>query len=472
MDLVGLIDDPAATDGTRYLAACWERRRRLLDALATHYRDHGSWNDCIGADVFAAQCFAETWNLPAWHAVAAHIRRRFLYDNGTGLPTVVGPLTSDHEDFPAIRNAMAVEEGAHQSTPARAAELDVDRFYLTWVLGLLLGFEGIALEPDPIRLAQLLGIAAAVQDQRGGWFYPKWVPWATARVVLGLCQAGQTYEGSAVVRLACDWLRTPVSEGGALESWWRSGTGLWNTDEMTTAMCLTALHKAGAPVNAGTKIALAWLVEQRAQWRRKDHEVDLALVVEALLLYRTEGQDLEQGVLALLQWALDVPDGGLPRIDTDIPEDNLRLPFVVAQLTVVIRATMTQQLSAVIEHELRQYRLANDPDEPEPPAPATFPLSDADLRDWRAACDLIRVELDHDIKERERAPKTRPITKKQAELIEQLARVNALSQQLSLAIPVAVLVELDRVGRAVCGHRWPHPPMPPVPPTPAPGAVL
>jgi len=470
MDLVGLIDDPAATDGTRYLALCWERRRRLLHSLGQHYRDHGTWNDCIGADVFAAQVFAETWDLPAWRAVAAHIRTRFRY-GGPALPSSVDDLTSDYTDFPAIVQAMVGEETTRELRAGheRGGEVDVDRFYRTWVLGLLLGFEGVALEPDPERLQQLLSIAAAEQDHRGGWFYPMRVPWVTARVVLGLCQAGQTYEGSEMVRRACDWLRRPVSEGGALESWWHSGTGLWNTDEATTAMCLTALHRADAPINAGMRIAMAWLVEQRAQWRRPDHEIDLALVVEALLLDGADGQDLQQGVLALLQWALDVPDNGLPQIDTEIPEDNLRLPFVVAQLTVVIRATMTRQLDVVIEHELRQYRpavaagaLDTSVDAiPPAPGPDTFDLSEADLREWRAAGDLARGTLAEEVSDRDKASGTPSVARRQAELIEQLNEVNALCQQLSTCTPFYALRRLDQLGREVCGRRWRHPPMPP-----------
>src|SRR5262249_37490756 len=116
MDLVGLIDDPDANDGTRYLARAWEQRARLVRAVAKHYLDGGTWNDCIGAAVFSAQVFAETRVPDAWRAVAEYVRRRFEY-NGIGLPLVVGELTSDFEDFPKIVAEMSNVDGQVHRRP-------------------------------------------------------------------------------------------------------------------------------------------------------------------------------------------------------------------------------------------------------------------------------------------------------------------------------------------------------------------
>jgi len=62
-------------------------------------------------------------------------------------------------------------------------------------------------------------------------------------------------------------------------------------------------------------------------------------------------------------------DGGRPDINANIPEGNLHLPFVAAQLSVVVWDTMTRELSAVIDHELRPYR----PVAPGPTRPAGAP---------------------------------------------------------------------------------------------------
>ena len=425
MDLVGLIDNPEASEGTRYLAMTWDQRARLGRALAAHYVKGGNWNDCIGAAAFSAHVFAETNDITSWRVVADYIRNRFHYD-GTALPAVVGDRTSDYADFPAIINAMsAMDKDDFTLLPGRelAHDIDSERFYLTWVLGLLLGFEGSALDHDQARVDSLLAIAEVVQDEGGGWFYPMRVPWVTARIVLGLCHAGQNYETSEVVRRACDWLRRPVAVGGALETWWRSGTRPWNTDEATTAMCLTALQRAGAPASPAVPTIMAWLLGQRAEWSREDHQVDLALVVEALLLYRTGGAELQEGVLALLQWALTVPDGGLPRVDTEIPKDNLRLPFVAAQLTVVIWATMMREFSAVIAHELRAYRPEIPAGGPTAPGGAAYDdaeptrvvLEPGDVLAWRQAIDAVRVSLAAEIDDRDRAKGTVVVNERRSE---------------------------------------------------------
>jgi hypothetical protein len=279
------------------------------------------------------------------------------------------------------------------------------------------------------------------------------VPWVTARIVLGLCQAGKSYDNNEVVQAACDWLRRPVTAGGALDLWWRSGTGQWNSDEATTAMVLTALHRAGAPPTAGTETALAWLLGRRSSWQRPDHEIDLALVVEAFLVYGVGGEQLQDGVLALLQWALTVPDGGLPSPDSPVPEDNLRLPFVAAQLTVVIWQTMLRELTNVIGHELRPFRPTVRAVESEP----SVALSPGDLAEWHRRADMIRSTLASEIERRESIATVPAVRDQLLRLRSRLDRLNDLDQILSGRTPHSIVEELEAMGQAECKDRWPKP---------------
>jgi hypothetical protein len=220
---------------------------------------------------------------------------------------------------------------------------------------------------------------------------------------------------------------------------------------------------------------------------RPDHEVDLALAIEAMLLHRADGDDLHNSVLALLQWAVNVPDGGLPTAGSTIPEDNLRLPFVASQLTVVIWETVRRNLRAVIQHELQRYRPddppapATPPPSPAPPPPPTAAGADgtapnetpleppahgqaqsnpATTNAWQSAVGLIRDRLFREISARNLSKDTPEVAARIAELEADLARLNELSGDVSLGRLASVVDELEALGRRILGGFWPNPPRP------------
>jgi hypothetical protein len=343
---------------TRYLLPAWDYVRRLERHLAKLCLDDPTWLDNEGAAIFAGLAMARMRHAEAWRAVADFVRTRWTYDAPNALPSPAGPPTADQLAFPKIREAMRGEDKDKLFTfPAAgpretADDVDIDRFHRGWMLGLLLCFEGAALIEDGDRIRRLQAIAAEVQDP-DGFFYPRRVPWVTARVVLGLCATGLSYETSDVVRQACDWLLTPVEEGGAFDaSWWRSGTGSWNRQEATTAMCLAALLHAEAPLTARQTMAAAWLWTDQAQdqWGRPGREIDLALVVEATSLDGERWRDAYPLVRELLQWAVEALRSPPPM--TDVNEGDLRLPFVTYELMTFVWRLVNREFSVLLAEML------------------------------------------------------------------------------------------------------------------------
>jgi hypothetical protein len=292
--MLGRLDLSSQSDGfrpgTRYLLTAWDLLGQLQRQLERDCEQNPTRNDLVGNAAFTAIALARLGSRERWADVVDKLRDRWVYDGSAELPrTQDGTDSSDFVHFTRIRAEMLAEDEQLRGAPYLVNQpgdaIDLPRFYRTWVLGLLLGVEGRAPVPDPDRTRKLHAIAAAAQDPVG-FFYPRRVPWNTARVILGLVAAGFDYNNDEVVRRACQWLLRPVHDGGAFsddDGYWHSGTGTWNTDEATTAMCLTALAQAGAPRSPVREMAYAWLADGEKRWTARGREIDLAHVLEALL---------------------------------------------------------------------------------------------------------------------------------------------------------------------------------------------
>lgn len=215
LDLVGLSGDPSRQPfnaSTRYLARAWDMFEQLGRTLALRCREDETWGDNVGAAIFAARALLVMDQREPWLQVATFVRRRWTYDQPGVLPAPVGRPSSESADFDKILSAMRQEDLRTPDAPHVRADpadtIDMDRFYATWMLGALIGFEGIATDRGSDRLDALLATAER-EIAPQGYFYPRRVPWVTARNVLGLCLAGESYHSSWVVRRACDHGHVP-----------------------------------------------------------------------------------------------------------------------------------------------------------------------------------------------------------------------------------------------------------------------
>ncbi|GAA4606672.1 hypothetical protein BJY16_005946 [Actinoplanes octamycinicus] len=490
LDLLGFPGSarrPAEREGSHYLAPAWDLLFQLGRSLDAHCDTDPTWGDNVGAAVFAAEALAELGHHRQWARVAGYIRDRWSYGRSPELPEPVQGQSREMTDFVEIQQSMAIEDSLIDGTFLRADRLqlvhplgrtggvaemrgeaiDITRFHRTWMLGVLLGFEGSALDRSPERIEALVGSATQACDLDGS-FYPRRVAWVTARVVLGLCQVGLNRENSEVVRRACDWLLLPQRDGGPYGEWWKGGTGSWNRDEATTAMCVTALIRAGVdPRTPQLREALAWLRSRTAEWTRTDREIDLALVLEAILLGAEDWRSAYGRVLNLLHWAnaefrrvrQDQPD---PRF---VPEGALRAPFAAAQLATLVRVAVGRESAALLdeppvpEPEVPRQRAAADPvTRLHGAQPGVRPQPS--LQQWRQAAGEIEAALNGLVQSR--AAALRQDRRGQADAVrarlrhyrQRLEQCQSLSAQLSHWTPAFVLDGLKQLGDEVLGPGW------------------
>jgi hypothetical protein len=232
----------------------------------------------------------------------------------------------------------------------RAEDVDLGRFHRVWVLGLLLGLEGTALRRDEDAIISLKRIAEINQEADGS-FYPARVPWLTARVVWGLCRCGDNYYSSATVKRACDWLRTSTPDGPYSFGAWASGTGTWNSELMTTAMCVSALGQAGVPIHDSVlRASVAYLRSRKSEWAQPGGEIETAAALEAFLLvggrWREVGKELSQ----LLKWARDRSLWlEASKLASDSHTESGKVPFVATELVAIVWATVKRELPLLFE---------------------------------------------------------------------------------------------------------------------------
>ncbi|WP_030438075.1 hypothetical protein [Actinoplanes subtropicus] len=459
-----------ATGGRSYLRPAWN----LLFDLGTQLDDHCArdpgWGENVGAAVFAAEALAELGHHSQWQEVARFVRGRWRYDQPRVLPEPADQSTRESEDFVEIARYMDLED-AYLSVPdlglgpANTDQIDFERFYRTWMLGVLLGFEATALhKADDLRRS--LVRTAEAQCQPEGFFYPSRVPWVTARVVLGLCRAGETYQNSTTVRRACEWLKRPRDKGGPYGGWWKGGTGSWNRDEATTAMCVAALIRAGDGDAPEVHTALAWLRARDGEWTKTDREIDLALVLEATLLGAADWRSSYGRILNLLHWAtaeihrktIRQPE---PRF---VPENALRAPFAAAQLAILVRVSVARECEALLGQTAVRRLPRQRPVYAPPPSAGTSPSGGLLLlpneQRWKRAARAIAETLENRIKDRS-AVLERDSLRRASDIWQQvegdkqrLARCLELEDRLKAPVNPDDLEALIELGRAVRGAAW------------------
>ncbi|HEX8343761.1 MAG TPA: hypothetical protein VF657_03305 [Actinoplanes sp.] len=457
---------------TRYLLAAWDRVNQLERQIARECAHDATWNNDAGAAIFAGLAMAMLHRREAWDAVAAFVRGTWRCDDPRELPRADPAPTAERRDFPMIKDAMAIEDRTPERSAGEldepAADIDIDRFHRSWMLGMLLCFEGSALRDDPDRVHRLQDIAQRQQNTEG-FFYPRRVPWVTARIILGLCSTGLDYETSPVVSLACDWLLRPVADGGAYDNSWRSGTGSWNRQEATTAMCLAALLRARAPGVGKRATAMEWLwtPEHQTEWRKPGREIDLALVIEATSLDRERWRKAYPLVRDLLQWvvrALDEP----PDVN-DVNESGLRLPFVTWELVTFVWRSVISEFNVLLRDELHLSRMTHhDPAAPPRGHDIAVHLDDDVLAAWQKAMGLLQDRIQHELRKRDPLMQERRTGDLEfravANTVEGLRRDQSRAAELDRHLPRGpawgLLREIDEMGERICGAEWPALPWP------------
>lgn len=443
--------------GAAFLAESWSNLRVLVGLLSRQVESDPTWGDNVASAVFAAEAFAALGDMDQWHKTAGYVRTRWRVGDSETLPNSGGE-TAEADDFRAIQDAMREEDELSGAATIPADQVDVDRFHRTWVLGLLLGFEGTALDPDSTRRAALLAMAARAQLPSGA-FYPERVPWVTARVVLGLTALGEHAEASKVTDAACRWLRTRSPAGPYSFGVWRPGTGRWNTDLATTAMALLALGRAGvSPADTCVRRGAAFLRDSRAEWNVPGKEIDCAQAVEAALVLGGGWRDFASEIHGLSVWAKDI--GAWARVTSlasEVQDESSKISAVAGALVGIIWATVRQELPVLFEGVGRLEDRARGNVVPEPEADEASRLAVlSSLTGLQKVCSSNVADREALVARRNPSDEVREALALWRQLLQ---GVNALAEHVAdpelRAVRLTGLTEqANQLGRQIKGDAW------------------
>lgn len=355
----GYGEDP---DLSSSLARCWSGAAALSRILGRQSGSDVTWSDNTASACFAAAVHFALGQTELGTSILENVRTRWDYGDGSALPANRDRPTADRVDFDEINAAMRIEDDVAKHF-IRADVIDSDIFHRTWALGLLLGIEGAIPVTDESRVAILKQAAATTQEPSGA-FYPARVPWITARVVLGMVSLGESIYTSEVVRRAVSWLRGPRPAGAFDDGFWRSGTGDWNTDLMTTSMVVLALVGAGvSPAAAEVKSGMEFLLSRRAEWIIQGGEIDGALALEAGLAASLRWQEYASELEHLLRWAQQVEAWeSVGRLASDSHTESSKAPFVASSLVNISWRLVKRELPLLLQGIASEYAQDNSYD--------------------------------------------------------------------------------------------------------------
>ncbi len=286
------------------LVEVWKSLDSLIERIEQQQNLDPSWGMSLSSPLFAIEALSAIGKHNTARPSIVFIRDQ--WDISEGIFSLKGK-TSERKDFNQIKNAMSVEdeiENGEDENKQKADTIDFDRFHYTWALGLLLCTESAFGEySDPVL--EKLAIAVESKIEPDGNFYPKRVPWCTARVLIGLSKCGRTYQNSNAVKLACDWLLTPSRANGPYkEGVWESGTGIWNTRLETTSMCIMALVSCGISRDDPRLLAsLKYIKSVKSGWTKPGYELDGANAAKAYIALVGNWQGIVPEIQYLLRWA-------------------------------------------------------------------------------------------------------------------------------------------------------------------------
>lgn len=180
-------------------------------------------------------------------------------------------ITTTH-DFENIKQKMVEEDKQYQPVSFEAGEsFDAATAHKNWCLGMIVGLKDELTKRGHQKLYD-----AAIKDlfktqNSSGYWYPRRIPWVTARIVIGLTQAGYSVANHHIQKAIGYFLDIL---GG--KSYWEAHTGGWNSIYETSALCLEAIFKSGFKIANNNKIArvIKYLMENQADWMITGKEVD------------------------------------------------------------------------------------------------------------------------------------------------------------------------------------------------------
>ncbi len=289
------------TNNKKVLKTLWNTFSYLQEKLYTQLKDDITWNNNLYSSIQACNTLAY---MEFDEKAKYQLEKEKEYIDGVcGLNDsneFVKYLDSTEEiDITQIIKAMKEDDNLFSKNESHD-KIDHDRFYKTYTIGMMLGFETI-FNNNSEKINKYINLIREIQEEDGS-FYPRRVPWVTARTIISLTKAGLNYQNSDIVRKACDWLLSEKNKNLS-QGEWKSGTGYWNTNINVTLLCMEALVDAGFTIdNPKIQECIAYIKKEKNQIFIKNKELDAVMYVYNIIKLNYQLSDISEDLETICNW--------------------------------------------------------------------------------------------------------------------------------------------------------------------------
>lgn len=182
-------------------------------------------------------------------------------------------------DFIKIKERMIEEDSTALFIEYELGkDIDLIIIHRNWLYGLLIGLKSVLVECGYQELINKIELELIKSQQEEGYWYPRRVPWVTARILIGLAEAGYSMKDECISKGVVYLLHEIRNRR------WDAHTGGWNNVFETSSLCLEALIKCGLDCERDLpKDVTDYLLENAQIWMSENCEIDGATTACALL---------------------------------------------------------------------------------------------------------------------------------------------------------------------------------------------
>lgn len=173
-------------------------------------------------------------------------------------------------DFIKIKERMIEEDEENASKDYESGKsINLETIHKNWLYGLMIGLKNVLIDFGHKDLIDRIEIELIESQEPEGYWYPKRVPWVTARILIGLTEAGYTIKDN-FIKKGVEYLISSIKDEK-----WEAHTGGWNNVFETSSLCLEALIKCGVDCENGlVNDVVNYLLRNSQMWMLENNEID------------------------------------------------------------------------------------------------------------------------------------------------------------------------------------------------------
>ena len=272
------------------ISPIWKGLHCFEQEIGLQNKKDATWGDAPSSMYFVLKVASLLGVLPDYKVVLSNFCNKFAVKGGTIEIKYADVATTN--DFDQIKRRMEIEDRIElPESYEKGVEFDCDRAHKNWLLGLVVGLKDELCSMGHEQLYHTAIDELFKLQSKGGFWYPRRVPWITARILIGLSQAGFSLADHRIQK-GVDYLFANLDN----QDHWEAHTGGWNNPYETSSLCLEAIFRLNTKLSGVKKAridgVIQYLLRTKKEWMGEDRVVDGSATACCLLKYHDYSAEL------------------------------------------------------------------------------------------------------------------------------------------------------------------------------------